>query len=191
MLLGSPPPPPLNRGEPLSSSKPTDQALAILRDALSEAQTTVRSYDTKAQIVGVGYVFALGIVGSLSDRLPDWGEINAVAVLFGWGFVIVPILLFGYVLFPTRKTASTLAEDSTDAGRLEHVLYVEPERHDNVEALKASVAGCDPLNEYTFELITVSKLREIKRKRFLRALFAASVAFLFLFGTQIFRDLLP
>ncbi len=191
MLLGSPPPPPLNRGEPLSSSKPTDQALAILRDALSEAQTTVRSYDTKAQIVGVGYVLALGIVGALSDQLPAEGELNAVAVLIGWGFVIVPILLFGYVLYPTRKTASTLAEDSTDAGRLEHVLYVEPERHDNVEALKASVAGCDLLNEYTFELITVSKLREIKRKRFLRALFAASVAFLFLFGTQIFRDLLP
>ncbi len=173
----------------MSSSKPTDQALAILRDALSEAQTTVRSYDTKAQIVGVGYIFALGIVGSLGDRLPVSGELNAVAVLFGWGFVIVPILLFGCVLYPTRKTAPKLAEDSTDAGRLEHVLYVEPDRHDSVKALKASVAGCDPLNEYTFELITVSKLREIKRKRFLRALFAASVAFLFLLGTQIFRGL--
>ncbi len=175
----------------MSSSKPTDQTIAILRDALTEAQTTVRSYDTKAQIVGVGYVLALRIVASLSDRLPDSGELNAIAVLFGWGFVIMPILLFGYVLFPTRKTASTLAEDSTEAGRLEHVLYVEPERHSNVEALKASVAGCDPLNEYTFELITVSRLREIKRKRFLRALFAASVAFLFLFGTQIYRGLLP
>jgi hypothetical protein len=175
----------------MSSSKPTDQTFAILRDALSEAQTTVRSYDTKAQIVGVGYIFALGIVGSLGDRLPDWGKINALAVLFGWGVVIVPILLFGYVLFPTRKTASTLAEDSTDAGRLEHVLYVEPERHSGIEALKASVASCDPLTEYTFELITVSNLREIKRKRFLRALFASAVAFLSLFGTQIYRGLLP
>jgi len=175
----------------MSSSNPTDQVLAILRDALSEAQATVRSYDKKAQIVGVGYVLALGIVGALSDRLPDSGELTEVAILIGCGFMIVPILLFGYVLYPTRKSASTLVEDSTDAGRLEHVLYVKPERHDNVEALKASIAGCDPLNEYTFELITVSKLREIKRKRFLRALFAASIAFLVLFGTQIFRSLLP
>ncbi len=173
----------------MSSSKPTDQALAILRDALSEAQTTVRSYDKKAQIVGVGYVFALGIVGALSDRLPDSGELTAVAVLIVCGFMIVPILLFGYVLYPTRKTASTLAEDSTDAGRLEHVLYVDTDRHDSIEALKESVAGCDPLNEYTFELIKVSKLREIKRKRFLRALFAASVGFLLLFASQIHRGL--
>ena len=191
MLPASPPPPPLSRVEPMSSSKPTDQALAILRDALSEAQTTVRSYDTKAQIVGVGYVLALGIVGALSDQLPDSGELNAVAGLFGWGFVIVPILLFGYVLYPTRKTAPRLAVDPTEAGRLEHVLYVDPDRHDSVEVLKASVVGCDSVNEYTFELIKVSKLREIKRKRFLRALFAASVAFLFLFGTQIFRGLRP
>jgi len=175
----------------MSSSKPTDQALAILRDALSEAQTTVRSYDTKAQIVGVGYVFALGIVGLLSDRLPDSGELTAVAVLIGWGIVIVPILLFGYVLYPTRKTAPRLAVDPTEAERLEHVLYVETDRHDSVEVLKASVVGCDSVNEYTFELIKVSKLRELKRKRFLRALFAASVAFLFLFGTQIFRGLWP
>ncbi len=96
MLLGSPPPPPLNRGEPLSSSKPTDQALAILRDALSEAQTTVRSYDTKAQIVGVGYVFALGIVGLFSDRLPDSGELNAVGVLSIVHFTAKRLGLAGY-----------------------------------------------------------------------------------------------
>lgn len=30
------------------------RSLAILRDSLAEAQTTVRAYDTKAQIVGVG-----------------------------------------------------------------------------------------------------------------------------------------
>ncbi len=189
MLPASPPPPPLSRGEPMSSSKPTDQVLAILRDALSEAQTTVRSYDTKAQIVGVGYVFALGIVGALSNMLPDVGALDAVAILIGWGVVIMPILLFGFVLYPTRKTVPRLAVDPAEAGRLEHVLYVESDRHDSVEALKASVVGCDPVTEYTFELIKVSKLREIKRKRFLRALFAASVAFLFLLGTQIFRGL--
>ena len=87
----------------MSSSKPPDQTLAILHDALSEAQATVRSYDTKAQIVGIGYIFALGIVGGLGDRLPDADELDAIAILIGWVFVILPILFFGSVLYPTRK----------------------------------------------------------------------------------------
>ncbi len=96
MLPGSPPLPLLNRGKTMSSSMPTDQTLAILRDALSEAQTTVRSYDTKAQIVGVGYVFALGIVGALSDRLPDSGELNSVGVLSIVHFTAKRLGLAGY-----------------------------------------------------------------------------------------------
>ncbi len=173
----------------MSSSKPPDQTLAILHDALSEAQATVRSYDTKAQIVGIGYIFALGIVGGLGDRLPDADELDAIAILIGWVFVILPILFFGYVLYPTRKTAPRLAVNPTEVGRLEHVLYVNPDRHDSVEALKASVVGCDPVNEYTFELIKVSKLRDLKRKRFLRALFAAAGGFILLFASQILRGL--
>ena len=34
----------------------------MLLAALQEAQTVVRSYDTKAQIVGVGYILALNLV---------------------------------------------------------------------------------------------------------------------------------
>lgn len=40
-----------------------ERAIELLCDSLSEAQSTVRSYDTKAQIVGIGYIFALGVIG--------------------------------------------------------------------------------------------------------------------------------
>ncbi len=38
---------------------------------LQEAQSVVRSYDTKAQIVGVGYILALNLVLHFGDLLPD------------------------------------------------------------------------------------------------------------------------
>ena len=44
-------------------------ALMLLKDSLAEAQNSVRSYDTKAQIVGVGYIFALNVIGQLSAQI--------------------------------------------------------------------------------------------------------------------------
>jgi len=163
----------------------SEQSVSLLRDALEEAQSTVRAYDTKAQIVGVGYIFALRIVGSVDKLLPETSEVDWLTVFAAWGIVILPILLFGYVLYPTRKSAPRL--DEKPSKRPEHILYVDPDRHDNIESLKQSVARCDPLNEFAYELLKVSKLREIKRKRFLRALFCAAGAFLFLFATQFIR----
>jgi len=42
--------------------------LAFLMASLKEVQDTVRAYDTKAQIVGVGYIFAIGIIIDLADQ---------------------------------------------------------------------------------------------------------------------------
>ena len=79
--------------------------LGLLNEALAEAQTTVRAYDTKAQIVGVGYAFALGIVGATKDWLPAAGGGSVLSVLVFWLVVMAPLVLFGFVLYPSRKTA--------------------------------------------------------------------------------------
>ncbi len=78
--------------------------LELLKSALTEAQTTVRAYDTKAQIVGVGYIFALGIVSQVDELLPTPSSIGHAELLAIWFVVIAPILLFGNVLSPKRKT---------------------------------------------------------------------------------------
>lgn len=54
--------------------------------------------------------------------------------------------------------------------------------------LKEAIAVCDPGSEYAFELIKVSKLRQLNRKRFLRAMYAAALGFLLLFGSQLLRS---
>ncbi|MCP4329792.1 MAG: hypothetical protein GY791_15300 [Alphaproteobacteria bacterium] len=71
------------------------QSLGLLRDSLNEAQTTVRAYDTKSQIVGIGYIFALGIIGNIDDSIPKSSDGVLIGILIAWGIVILPILLFG------------------------------------------------------------------------------------------------
>ncbi len=164
---------------------PTQHSYDLLRDSLSEAQATVRSYDTKAQIVGVGYIFALGIVGQMYEALGGSKQLGILEVMIAWGIVILPILLFGFVLYPTRKTAPSLSGESKVD--LQHVLYVEQGRHASVQGLVRAASQADAMRELAFELLKVSKLRELKRQRFLRALFASGVAFLVLFAAQFFK----
>ncbi len=145
----------------------------------------MRSYDTKAQIVGVGYIFALGIVGQMFDDLGGATELDVVDVMIAWGIVILPILLFGFVLYPSRKTAPSISDESAQS--LQHVLYVESDRHSGVDELIRAANRADAIRELAFELLKVSRLRELKRRRFLRALFASGAAFLVLFGAQVFK----
>ncbi len=163
------------------------QSLSLLRDSLGEAQATVRAYDTKAQIVGIGYIFALGIVTRVGEALPKTSEINIVYVLVAWGIVVLPILLFGFVLYPSRKTAPKLEHEPT--AKLEHILYVDTKKLGSVTELMEAAGRCDPMSEVAFELLKVSKLRELKRQRFLRALFAAGACFVVLFTSQFLRSL--
>ena len=160
------------------------QSLSLLHDSLVEAQATVRAYDTKAQIVGVGYIFALGVVGNFESLLPELSELNLLTLSVAC-VAILPILLFGFVLYPSRKSAEKFANQSEATP--EHVLYVDPTKLGSVKALEEAAARCDPIKEVSFELLTVSQLRELKRRRFLRALFSAGVVFLFLFAHHFIR----
>jgi hypothetical protein len=158
----------------------------LVKEALAQAQQTVRAYDIKAQIVGVGYMFALGIVFRLGEELPKVQRSDILLVIVGWAIVIFPILLFGFVLFPTRKSVSgNSANDAWSRG----FLYFSPGAHASVDTYIEALSAADELREQTKELFVVTELRELKRKRFLRALFAAGVAFVLLFWVQVWRVL--
>jgi len=170
--------------EPSSDRSTT---LKYLELALAEVQATVRAYDTKAQIVGVGYTFAINIVASVAEGFPKAESSTLAAVLIFWGIVMAPLFLFGYVLYPSRMTAPKV--DSVSDRSLKRVLYVETSRHRTVEDLEKAAASSDWVREMSFEVLKVSKLRELKRGRFIRALYAAAFSFAFLFAVQVWRVL--
>ncbi len=164
--------------------------LPFLMASLKEVQDTVRAYDTKAQIVGVGYIFAIGIIINLGIRIANMPEMGAVTITLAWLVFIFPIVLFGAVLYPSRKVAPRLGEQGSLAHR---TFYVEPEHIHDVDAYLAAVEASDPKKEIAYEIVKIAGLREIKRRRFLRALWAAAMSFVVMFLGQLLRaeDLLP
>ena len=166
-----------------ATEKDRVSAKHYLEIALADAQATVRAYDTKAQIVGIGYTFALNIVASAGGGFPTVATSPLVPVLIFWCIIMAPIFLFGYVLYPSRKTAPKI--EGASALGLGRVLYVETARFGTVESLEDAALGCDWIRELSFEILKVSRLREMKRARFIRALFVTAVSFAFLFGMQV------
>ena len=93
-----------------------DYADKMLLAALQEAQSAARSYDNKAQIVGVGYILALNLVLRFGDLLPTHAPIGPLFYAVVWGIVIMPILQFGQVLYPSRTRAEKEFNGKTSGG---------------------------------------------------------------------------
>lgn len=159
--------------------------LSFLVLSLKEAQDTVRAYDTKAQIVGVGYIFAINIIFNLGNRVANFPEMSVVTLTLAWLVLIFPILLFGSVLYPSRKVAPKLGEQGGDARR---TFYVEPEHIHDIDTYLADVDASDPKKEIAYEILKTAGLREIKRRRFLRALWWTVMCFMVLFFGQVLRS---
>ncbi len=164
----------------MSEASSRNETFALLKDSLDEAQISVRAYDTKAQIVGVGYIFALNVIGDIARLSPDSSAGGFATIIAAWVLVIVPIALFGYVLYPVRKSEA----DETDDGR-KHIFFLHPGRYGSAEQLISAARDCDPVDEIAHELIEISLLRESKRKRFVTALASAGITFAVLFASQL------
>lgn len=157
---------------------------------MASLQDTVRAYDTKAQIVGVGNILAIRIITQLGSLIDNMPELSLTTISFTWLVVIFPIALFGAVLYPTRKVAPSLGKHG---GHAKRVYYTEPEHVHDVSAYLTAVEDSDLKIEIAYEILKTSSLREIKRLRFLRALWAAAVSFIIIFLGQLLRSegLLP
>lgn len=173
----------------MSSTKKPEQPVKstdpdrLLSSALGEAQIVVRSYDTKSQIVSVGYLFALGVIGRFDVGLQSQSETNSITVLAFWFIVVLPIVIFGYVMHPTRGSAPDLEQGYDERPR--RILFVEPGTFKSVSDLKATALHADLTEELCYELLKISRLGELKRKRFIFGLIATAFSFLVIFADQL------
>ena len=159
--------------------------VSFLNASLSESQSTVRAYDTKAQIVGIGYIFALGIVFQFANKLDPNASLSTDQVILAWTFIIIPIILFGAVLYPTRKiVSSSRSTQFEDHG----YYYVLPGQHKTAGDYLRNLRQSNLVEELSSEVLKMAELRDLKRRRFLRALWAAMISFLALFASQLIRS---
>ena len=160
----------------------------MLLAALQEAQAVVRSYDTKAQIVGVGYILALNLVLHFGDLLPTRAPLGPLFFAVVWGVVIMPILLFGQVLYPSRRRAEKELVAKTSGGE-QSVFYVDPDTFSDLRDFVQQALRSDWTSELASELLKTSRVRIIKQVRFCRGLTMAVVSFIVLGGEQFVRSL--
>lgn len=160
----------------------------MLLAALQEAQVTARSYDTKAQIVGVGYILALNLVLHFGDLLPTHAPLGPMFYAVVWGIVIMPILQFGHVLYPSRTRAEKeLLAKTADASE-RRVYYVDPDIFADLKDFVQQALRADWTLVLGAELLKTSRVRMIKQVRFRRGLMMTIVSFIVLGGEQFVRS---
>jgi hypothetical protein len=165
--------------------EPNDrQNFNFLLASLKTVEDAVKNYDTKSQIVGVGYIFAINVVFTVGAMIPGHFELNLLTFALAWVITILPVILFGVVLYPTRRSAPKLKDRSTDVN---HVFYVRSESAGGVREHLSCVQDSDLELEMSYEILKLSGLRDLKRIRFIRALFASAFGFFTVFLVQLLR----
>ncbi|QPB20119.1 hypothetical protein [Rhizobium sp. 007] len=171
------------------SENKRDYVDKMLLAALQEAQVTARSYDTKAQIVGAGYILALNLVLHFGDLLPTRAPLGPLFYAVVWGVVILPILQFGHVLYPSRTRAEKELLAKTSPASHQRVYYVDPDTFTDLQDFVQQALRSDWTSVLGAELLKTSRVRIIKQLRFRRGLMMAVVSFIVLGGEQFFRSL--
>jgi hypothetical protein len=166
-----------------------DYADKMLLAALQEAQSVVRSYDTKAQIVGVGYIFALNLVLHFSDLLPTRAPLGPLFFAVVWGIVIMPILQFGQVRYPSRRRVEREFLAKMCCGAEQCLYYVDPNRFADLRDFVQQALTADWTATLSAEFLKTSRARMIKQARFRRGLMMTVVSFIVLGGEQFVRSI--
>jgi hypothetical protein len=152
----------------------------FLYSALKEAQDNIRTYDTKAQIVGIGFIFTIGMI--IKSINVDFYQLGTLTTIIIWILMLGPIVLFASVLYPTRKLAPSILRNRKNVKAL---YYLNPKEIDSVDSFIKQVDEIEIEEELAYELLKVSVLRDLKRKRFLKAMMFASLSFAILLIVQI------
>lgn len=154
--------------------------IIFLYSSLKEAQDNIRTYDAKAQIVGIGFIFTIGMITKLFDISAHHSTlISTILLLF---LMLTPVVLFAAVLYPTRKIAPSILRNRKN---VKGVYYLNSKEVDSVDSFIKIYEDINIDEELVYELLKVSVLRDLKRKRFLRALLFSSLSFVALLTMQV------
>ena len=166
----------------------TDRGFAenCMLAALNEVQDTIRAYDTKAQIVGVGFIFTIGVITNIGARLPNQPEFTTLMLILVWILAIGPIILFGVVLHPSRSSSPIIGDEAED---VRHNYYVATAEQRDLTTYLRNIEVCDWQQEIAYEIMKVSNLRDLKRNRFIRALYASGFSFIVIISLQTLNTL--
>jgi uncharacterized membrane protein (UPF0136 family) len=94
--------------------------------------------------------------------------------------IIIPVVVFGSVLYPTRRVAPEVLKNKAHVQGLFYMNHQE-----TVTDYVSQIKGMDIQQELSYELLKVSYLRDLKRRRFLQAMMMAAISLVTLFVIQL------
>ena len=168
------------------NNKIDSTTLSILLSSLLGVQNAIRAYDTKAQVVSIGFIFSLGLITTIGELAPEVPIYSLAFVILSWILGVVPVVLFGYVLYPSRSMAPKLG---SKIDNLQRSYYLLVERYSNLDDYIEAFDQSDWKGELTYEIQKNSLLRDMKRKRFVGALVVAGISFALMFLLQLLRTI--
>jgi len=109
-----------------------------------------------------------------------------LTLILVWILAIGPIILFGVVLYPSRSVAPILGNEAED---VRHNYYVATAEQKDLSIYLRNIETCNWNREIAYEIMKVSNLRDLKRNRFIRALYASVFSFIVIISLQILNTL--
>ncbi len=148
-------------------------AITCLLHVVDSAQASARAWDVRAQIAGIGYIFSIGVINSIEADLVSRSLPSHLLDLALLVFFIIPIISFGYVLFPRYKSDKQRLATGEEFSAVSFGLF----QGKTEQELAEHVAGLDWEKELVSELSQLSVIRDIKRRRFVNALYLCCVSY--------------
>ena len=147
-----------------------DERLDFLKQAISFTEWTIRSFDTKAQISIAAFVLAMNPLWSiLTSACPRAASSVLVVVLLG--LFLATVLLFGYVIWPVTLTQSRLLGSWQARG----LFYVADPTQLTANLYADRLKDLVIEDELAAETLKLAYIREIKSRRFKKALISVVV----------------
>ncbi len=119
------------------------------------------------------FILSVNFVLPLIREVAGGVALPPPAIIVIAALVLVPLCLFGFVLYPARRLAEAVELGDRP---VRHSYFVVRERY-SLPLYLDDVAATDWPTELGFEIMKLARLRELKRRRLLRALIAAAIAY--------------
>jgi hypothetical protein len=162
-------------GDPLCGSEGVSkrQQITILLEARRATEETIRAFDTKAQIAGVGMILSVTALVTLGSRV--LAVPPALPIWLGYllcTFLLACVVLFACVLWPMRRIEVELGDHSKAVHRS---FFVRPDETRTLAQYVRAIEETDWVEELAFEVMKLARLRDSKQRRFRRALLGAAL----------------
>lgn len=150
--------------------------IECLRNAINETQETIRSYDTKSEILGILMTLVVGFLNF--NLIADYKCDKVVMLLIASATVtaIIALMLMLLVLFPSHNPIEEI-----DLGgyvpQNTYFIFKKRKYKFDFNGIYGKVIDTDWQKELLLELLKVSGIRDRKHRWFTRAVKTAACAF--------------